>query len=360
VSRAGVESSRPLVASLLEGKAAAEALALVPRLFAICAGAQRACAEAAVRAARGADAGSDDEGARRRELDVVAESALEGLWRLTMDLPQTLDETPEPMALSAARRAFAAARLSHSGAGWRSVAATLRSVLERAALGQPIESWLALRSDSGLRDWLAQAGTATARRMSHLWNQDWGACDVPLMPSEIRVPALAPLVSALSTDRAFARFPNWQGAPRETGALARQQDDPLIRPLLAARGGTVAVRWLARLAELAKLTVTLEQLTDDAQASGTVGSLQLAPSVGMAWVENARGLLIHLVEMDGERVARYVIVAPTEWNFHPNGPFVGALTGAEMTDAESLERRTRLLAQALDPCVAYRIEVGHA
>ncbi|HSO07614.1 MAG TPA: nickel-dependent hydrogenase large subunit [Pelomicrobium sp.] len=360
VSGAQVESTRPLVAAALEGKRPDEVLPLVPRLFAVCAGAQRACAEAALATARTGAEAVDVGGAWARELDVAAECALEALWRLTLDLPQSLDETPEPMALSAARRSFAAARLSGTAAAWREVAATLRTLLERSVLGQPLEDWLALGERDGLDEWLAQGRTATARRMARLWHDDWGASGVPLMPSEIQVPALTALSPALRSDRAFPRYPTWNGMPRETGALARQQAHPLIRPLLAARGGTVAVRWLARLVELAQLVLELEQLSDDGRPRGKVRSLQLASGVGMAWVENARGLLIHLVETDAGRVGRYVIVAPTEWNFHPDGPFVGALAGVEMADAAALDRRARLLAQALDPCVAYRIEVGHA
>jgi coenzyme F420-reducing hydrogenase alpha subunit len=353
-----VDSSRPLVASALEGRSVDEALALIPRLFAICAGAQGACAQAAVRAARGDE--SEDGGAWRRELDVAAECAVEALWRLTLDLPEALDETPEPLVLSAARRAFSAARLSGNAAAWREVAGSLRAVLERGVLGQPIESWLALRPGNGLDRWLGEGPTRTARRLGGLWADDWGASRVPLMPSEIHVPLVAPLAEALRSDRAFPRYPTWGGSPRETGALARQQSHPLIEPLLAARGGTVAVRWLARVAELAELVRILERLSDDGRPIGTVRSMRLAPGAGLAWLENARGLLIHRVELDGGRVARYAIVAPTEWNFHPNGPFVESIRGVETTRPDALERRARLLAQALDPCVAYRIEVGHA
>jgi Ni,Fe-hydrogenase I large subunit len=36
---------------------------------------------------------------------------------------------------------------------------------------------------------------------------------------------------------------------------------------------------------------------------------------------------VHRVELDGDRVARYAIVAPTEWNFHPQGASVREMTG---------------------------------
>jgi hypothetical protein len=51
-------------------------------------------------------------------------------------------------------------------------------------------------------------------------------------------------------------------------------------------------------------------------------------------------------------VEDYCIVAPTERNFHPAGPYVQGLTGAPTADAQQAERSARLLAHALDPCVS--------
>jgi len=53
-------------------------------------------------------------------------------------------------------------------------------------------------------------------------------------------------------------------------------------------------------------------------------------------------------------------VAPTEWNFHPGGALASGLEGLEADDEQQLIRSTRLAVHALDPCVAYRVEVGHA
>jgi len=47
-------------------------------------------------------------------------------------------------------------------------------------------------------------------------------------------------------------------------------------------------------------------------------------------------------------------VAPTEWNFHPNGPFVAALDAAPRVPDPVLA--ARLLAASFDPCVQFRIE----
>jgi len=49
------------------------------------------------------------------------------------------------------------------------------------------------------------------------------------------------------------------------------------------------------------------------------------------------------------------VLAPTEWNFHPAGPLVRALTGFR-PGADALAAITRRAA-AFDPCVALRVAV---
>jgi Ni,Fe-hydrogenase I large subunit len=91
-----------------------------------------------------------------------------------------------------------------------------------------------------------------------------------------------------------------------------------------------------------------------------IRAIAVAPGEGIAAVQTARGVLLHRVRFDSGRVADYQIVAPTEWNFHPEGAFVRGIAGMAARDAAEAERRTVLAAQTLDPCVALRIEVGHA
>ena len=88
--------------------------------------------------------------------------------------------------------------------------------------------------------------------------------------------------------------------------------------------------------------------------------MPLARDEGLGAVQTARGLLLHRVCLWDGRVAHYQIVAPTEWNFHPDGALVRGLRTIVADDSETLEQKARLAVQALDPCVAFRIEVGHA
>ena len=72
--------------------------------------------------------------------------------------------------------------------------------------------------------------------------------------------------------------------------------------------------------------------------------------------ETARGLLMHEIVLDGERIADYLIVAPTEWNFHPQGPLGGWLVGRDATDREALHAFAARAVAALDPCVRWELE----
>ena len=140
----------------------------------------------------------------------------------------------------------------------------------------------------------------------------------------------------------FSRLPHWQGAAAETGALARRAVDA---------GPPAAMRWKARFAEL-----------DDwargragVGAGGTASAVPVAPGIGRALVETARGLLMHEIALDGERIASYVIVAPTEWNFHPRGTLTAWLAGCDATDREALQRQVALAVATLDPCVRWEL-----
>ena len=91
-------------------------------------------------------------------------------------------------------------------------------------------------------------------------------------------------------------------------------------------------------------------------AGGTASAVPVASGIGRTMVETARGLLMHEIVLDGERIADYSIVAPTEWNFHPQGPLAGWLTGREASDHEALRNFAACGVAALDPCVRWDLQ----
>ena len=94
----------------------------------------------------------------------------------------------------------------------------------------------------------------------------------------------------------------------------------------------------------------------------SLGTVPGPAGQALAWVENARGLLMHHAQLDerGHQVQRYRIVAPTEWNFRPGGPLALALADAPAPNASAARESAMRLVHSLDPCVACDVEIEHA
>jgi uptake hydrogenase large subunit len=156
----------------------------------------------------------------------------------------------------------------------------------------------------------------------------------------------------------FIALPTWEGRPRETTALSRQAWHPLIQTLGGGQGHGIGARLIARLVELAglpdRMTVLIEA---NGGSDGNETVDESGNGIGIACSEAARGRLIHGVEVRRGLVERYFIVAPTEWNFHPEGAAAQALSliaGSGRRDARDL---ANLMITAFDPCVEYSLAV---
>jgi coenzyme F420-reducing hydrogenase alpha subunit len=61
--------------------------------------------------------------------------------------------------------------------------------------------------------------------------------------------------------------------------------------------------------------------------------------------------------MDQGRISSYQILAPTEWNFHPQGLVKNSLCHLSINHPQQLEKLARLLVNAIDPCVGYDLRI---
>jgi hypothetical protein len=346
VSRTRVRAKRPHLASLLlEGRPIAEAATLFGTLFAICARAQSAAAAAAIAAALGREAAPAERQARSRR--IATEIVEEHLWRLLLDWPKLAGEAPQPKALAEARALTAAREGS---------ARPLIEWVSTRVLGEPPQRFLEREAVASFDAWTRAAGTASAALAARLLARHaaLGASDVVLL--ERGSDALArELAAAAEAQGEFESAPHRGGEARETGVLARNAAHPLVAAAVGRWGRGVGARVLARLVDLARALVVLAG--DDEPLLGAVSA---GPGDGIAWAETARGLLVHLARIEDGRIGGYRIIAPTEWNFHPEGAMArGALGLAAASDAE-VEERLGWLVASLDPCAAWRVEIGHA
>jgi hypothetical protein len=349
VTAVTIRSSRPQLAQrLLAGRTPEEAAELTGMIFSLCGKAQRVAAQTACEAAR--EQTADEATMRERSARVLVELAQEHAWRLLLNWPEQAGLNSDMSALLALRQGAA------SPAG---LADTLDTLLRTRFLGESTEDWLN-RDLHGFDVWRESGRTLPAILFASLGpGADVGLSTTTLLPAvaQLENPDGAALSALALEDASFCACPLWHGQPAETGALARNLDHPLLADWITLRGRGAGGRMLARLLELARLPQRLRK-----GGEKVVHAQPLEDNAGMAAVETSRGLLIHVVRLANERVAAYRIIAPTEWNFHPKGPLAQALGNLSMEDAtgEGLLARSRLVAQSLDPCVAYSVEVLNA
>lgn len=94
---------------------------------------------------------------------------------------------------------------------------------------------------------------------------------------------------------------------------------------------------------------------------GTNDSLIKSSYSGLGIVKAARGVLMHYMVLDGEPVSKatvadYKIVAPTEWNFHPQGTLVKMLEGAKVSKKQLFVLVDSLI-RLVDPCVKWQLQL---
>ncbi|MBL8324079.1 MAG: nickel-dependent hydrogenase large subunit [Rubrivivax sp.] len=377
---------------LLRGRAADEAPRLLPALYALCGGAHRLAARHAVAAASGEAASATEVDAQALQVDTLREH----LRRLWLDGPRLMLTGPAGQGASAGPAASPGPPAPGSGEMAMTLArcpylgneATLddaahcegRRWVEEHVFGTDPDEWLAAwRIDPATvaQRW-STYGQATASLVP--WPARWlaavrqrlGALAQPPQPLRVAADpqALRTLATQLRSQSGFALAPTIGGRPAETGCWTRLAD-PLAWSTATARAHPYAPLWMRHAVRLA----------DIAHLSGPLGAHWLAQGAlatgereGLGWCEMARGLLVHWVRLgDHGAIADYRVLAPTEWNFHPQGAAARwlleaaaahALAGAEVpagpSGAALLDvAQVRAFVAAYDPCVELRIEAMH-
>lgn len=358
--RVAIDSSRPVHASrLFLGKGDEETLKLVPMLFSICGTAQ---ASAAVRAFEQALGIRPVPGTEQvREGLVRLESVREHLWRILLDWPAFLAESPQQrgmgevvtlqrdvrQTLCGDRDPFLPGAVLSAGAGSTEAgSASLATLVGESVFGLQPDTWLEIDSEEGLAAWAGFGVTAAARLIALVMSKGWsdiGRCYVESLP----VLENGALHRAMQKDD-FIERPKWEGHCYETTCLSRT-DSTLLQSLQARYGNGLLVRLVARLTELATLSGELlpSNVPDEFSPADD--------GAGIGRATAARGELLHRVSLKDGVISDYRIVAPTEWNFHPQGVVAAGLASLQGGD---IERQARLLINAIDPCVAYELRIG--
>lgn len=288
------------------------------------------------------------------------------------------------------------------------IARAFRAYVERALIGGSLDEFLALKDEAELADWRRAAGDGDLRffldiaddvglaglgrgqdmlmsagaypqdgtplfRGGVLWRgmvMDFDDSGITEDVSHAYLTAAAPehpfdgwTEPDMNSSAAysFCKAPRLDGRPAEVGALARQVigRQALVRAAYNAEGANVRSRVLARLVELARLCVALEQMAaalDPAAAFITHGA-PVGTGRAFGACEAARGTLGHWIVVEKGVIRNYQLVAPTTWNFSPRdetgqpGPLERALEGTPIAPDEATPVAVQHIVRSYDPCM---------
>ncbi len=324
VRAAKILSTRPVsVSRLFVGRPAREAPVLAGRLFSLCGYSHTIASRLAVATSMNADLSHQG-----FALGLLAERIGDSVRALVMGWPEAcIAGLLSPEEIVPVRDVLAACRDLTAGNGDPS--ALVNRVLNGAKA-------LEIGRSSRLRD---RALTMVPSEQAFL----------PISPDVLTEDDDEQVTLSLEFQReAFAQLPYLPDRCVETGAFARCHDR------LATHGSGLAARMEARIRDLEQAIADLE---NGADGLFSTGSLQAGQGYGA--VESPRGRLYHWVKLDeAGLIADYGIVAPTEWNFHPAGPFVAGLLGAKVGSAATAQRLIAWLAAMFDPCVPFRVALA--
>lgn len=321
---ASVHIQRPIAAiqKLLVGKTVEQALERIPLLFSICSQAQSFAALLAVQKALKLP--SQPKLLQTQAQLVQLETQREHVLRILMDWSNWLGKQPNSSLIQQAMRLVPQARQAwFQGARAFTLTSELTTTdtaikdawetfLETHIFAMPLEEWKRLTTLKALQLWIAAQATIAAQTLAQLQQQQLaslGANNFPLAA--------------------------------EASILKRQAQQPIIQAALAHYGNGVFTRYLARLVELVQPPIM---------------------NLAHQQVAAARGNLRHQVLLDVQGLVKsYQIITPTDLTFAPQGVASQGLQGLMQTAANSdLESQACLWIAALDPCVAYDLELSHA
>lgn len=359
-----ITSTRPLHASrLFTGKSIPQTLQTLPLLFSICSKAQAVTAIRAIESATQSPAHRHIESIR--EALIKLENLREQTLRVIMDWPSSIHEKAENPLLSHVSLginqlmqsldpkqvltyksdAFAPKDTPANTSQWQSFSHTL----SQSIFGSSAQCWLDhISQEQTLENWASKKQTQTARFIHWLNGKDWkhaGSSSIKHIP-KINDEDLASHLS--KQNQTFTTHPTWKNQCYELSWYSRKhsvENEP--------GNNGIYHRLTARLKEIADLILQLDcfflKSIDYTACS--------SPIAGIAHSEAARGRLTHYVEIENDTINKLVILAPTEWNFHPNGVAVDSLNHLNARSRNELRQQAELLIHAIDPCVDYQLNI---
>ena len=360
--RPSITGQRPVLGSgllsrVLRGREADQVEQALGQLFSLCGHAHRRTARLAMHAAQRAQPTLLPE---PPSLELSLRTAMDHLRSMTMDWPNYGLGWPTPCPVPLAQ--------THADMSEAQAAAALQQLkawLETSVLHQPTSDWLVQHSaPEALLAWCQQHAGAVppasflldSHTAASALQTTYRPLDLLDQDPEKQTLQLQQVAQAIASQTGFAQRPIWLGQCAETGAWSRvrRRQWAAVSGPETSGGMNAWTRLASRWFELVQLCGD-EPGQDSSPAKLSSGALALGQGQALGWCEMARGLLLHWVQLDSQgQVDAYQVVAPTEWNFHPDGALAQALMQLSPKDTT----QATLLSKAFDACVACQVSLA--
>lgn len=369
VASVAIQSARPvLAANVLVGKSVGDATTLLPLLFSVCGRAQASASLQAIEKSGRQQVAPHV--ARARQALVDLESLREHIVRLCLQWPKlfnaTIENRQQLVEALAIIRALEAQINPQNGLFFlgethtaiaqdatRELTESLYVHIGQLTYAEPVAHFAERCSVSDIADWIDEGNAGATYFLRELVNRDWQAV------GNARVDPLpvfdehneAELITLMQYEQ-FIAAPDWRGKCCETSPITRN-NNALLRHCKTEYGNGLFTRAIALLTEVVAL---ITGLRDWSNGCGLLFGDRSDSTRQLGQVVAARGQLCHSVSVCNNQIKRYRILAPTEWNFHPEGIAQSALSQLRGTP-EAIRLQAALFMELLDPCVGYQVEV---
>ena len=366
-------SSRPVnAACVFENKPITETLETLPMLFSVCSTAQARAAFLAWKDAIGfivPEAVNDSQ-----KILLLLETLREHVWQIVINWPQLIDRESNINTVTKFSQLLIKIRkdLFVEGKGFTPnlvclvnkpqlllYIQQLQDILSEYIFKLDVKDWLVMFENKGLDNWISTFNTPATKMLEYIIDKNWQS----LGSTEI---SPLPLLEKNQWKTFFAdqqqwdliKKPTWHQQCFQTSVLTRCLNNKRLNQLSGVKTQGLLSRYLSRLLELASIPAQLTSLVDGLEPGVfKLKFTQTTSGEGLSVVDAARGTLVHWLKIQDEVVIHYRILAPTEWNFHPNGVAVKGLETLSADNKEILQQQAKLWLNAIDPCVKYQLEI---
>ena len=367
VNAIDIDLERPNFAKqMLVGQTPEQSIERITQLMTVCQHAQTVAAKLAL--------GCSITAAEKRAIDY--ENIEQGFWRLVIDLPKILAVDLPLANFVKFRQAIARSKnIDKNDNNNIQSEAELRSTAEHLfqQLCQLSPEAFSQLSKVTFSQWLTKSDSPMAvclRQVSNILPVTIDAIIERTVDNSLRLLTPVPddvllvaLGQLLQADEGFYQQPCLDQQSHETGSFAAMKNHPLFELFLTLG---VTGRYASRLLYLAQKITKLADFNsssdtgNDTVIKPITGQFCLEKKTSLGWVQTARGLLVHLATIQKDEINQYFIVAPTEWNFHPQGTLEKIMLHSSFKSPELAKKAVKLAVIALDPCVEFNVGVTYA